>query len=234
MQEKNKIVEFDEYANSYEKDLNSALEIVKINAQYFTEYKIKYIKNICDKNNIYPKKILDFGCGVGNSSYFLSQYFSHSKIYGIDISKNSIEIAKKRDINNCVFNVYNGEDIFFDENFFDIIFISNVFHHIDHQNHFYLLKKIKELLKENGSLFFFEHNTLNPVTLKIVNDCIFDKDAKLLNFLYTKKLFKKVGFRKIDLKFILFIPPKFKKLLFLENYLQWLPIGGQYCMESKK
>jgi len=225
--------EFDGFAKSYDESLKNALKTVNIDASYFTEYKVKELYNYYKKTSVSPKKILDFGCGVGNSSYFLSQYFPGAEIYGVDISKESIQLAQKREIKNTIFDIYDGENLLFEKESFDAVFISNVFHHIDHDKHIALLEQIRLILKKEGILFFFEHNTLNPVTQKIVNDCIFDKDARLLNFLYTKKIFKEVGFQN-KVNFILFIPPKFKKLLFLEKYLRWLPFGGQYLTIAKK
>lgn len=225
--------EFDTYAESYDSSLSEALEIVNIDAEYFTEYKIKQLSSYYKKNSISPKKILDFGCGVGNSSLYLSKYFPNAEILGIDVSLKSIEMAKSKNIPNGHFDIYDGKRLEYEKESFDTVFISNVFHHIEHEQHIEILKEIQMILKRDGVVFFFEHNTLNPVTQKIVNDCIFDKDAKLLNFLYTKKIFKKVGLiNKIN--FILFIPPKFKKLLFLEKYLDWLPLGGQYICIGKK
>ena len=225
---------FDDYARSYDKNLEEALKVVNVDAKYFTEYKIKQVKNFYLNKNKQPTNILDFGCGIGNSSDYLSQYFKESEIYGIDVSNESIEMAQKKNLKNCQFKLYNGEDIPFLEEFFVVIFISNVFHHIDHNKHVELLKKLKKTLKKEGILFLFEHNTLNPLTLKVVNECIFDKDAKLLNYWYSKKIFNLAGFTKNKIKFILFIPPKFKWLIFLEKYLYWLPFGGQYMSISKR
>jgi len=225
--------EFDSYAESYDENLQDALSILDINAQYFAEYKIKEVYNYCKKQKYSPVNILDFGCGIGNSSVYLSQYFPNAKIQAIDISEKSILLAKERNLKNVDFHVFDGINIDFDREFFDIVFISNVFHHIPHSKHIDLLHSLKAVLNQKGVLFLFEHNTLNPITQKIVKECVFDRDAKLLNFLYTKKIFNAVGL-KSKINFILFIPPSLKKLIFLEKYLSWLPLGGQYiCIGTR-
>jgi ubiquinone/menaquinone biosynthesis C-methylase UbiE len=225
---------FDQYANSYDKNLQESLKFLDVDTSYFTEYKIKKVKSFYQNKNLIPKKILDFGCGIGNSSLFLSRYFPESHIFGLDVSEKSIEVAQNRKIPNCDFRVYDGEKIPFEESSFDVVFISNVFHHINHEQHEKILHQLRELLVNEGNLFFFEHNTLNPLTLKIVRECEFDKDAKLLNFLYTRNLFKKAGFFKSEIQFILFVPPSFRKLLFLEKYLTWFPLGAQYYVKGTK
>lgn len=225
---------FNEFAKNYDNSLNEILNSkVNIDSEYFAEYKIKEVYSQL-KYLIKPKKILDFGCGIGKNSIYLSKYFNESEIYGIDVSSDSIEIANARNLNNCHFEVYDGENIKFENNLFDLIFISNVFHHIEHKKHLKILKKLKKKLSKNGFIFMFEHNTLNPVTLNIVNECEFDKDAKLLHYWYAKKIFADAGFKNIYLNFIFFIPPSLSKLLFLENYLKWLPLGGQYYIFGTK
>lgn len=226
--------EFDKFANNYDKNLDELLTAtIGSSSDYFTEYKIKEIKTLFAYNH-QPKRILDFGCGIGKSSVFLNKYFPTSEIYGIDISEESVEIANNKKLKNCNFSVYHGVDVAFKNNFFDLIFISNVFHHIKHDKHLIILNELRKKLADEGYIIMFEHNTLNPLTLKIVNECEFDNDAKLLNFRYAKKIFKKVGFSNIKQKFILFIPPSLKVLLFLDKYLKWLPLGGQYYVIGRK
>ncbi len=226
--------EFDKFATDYNKDLDSILtSSIGASSNYFAEYKIKEVYNIV-KNRINPIKILDFGCGIGKNSLILEKYFPESEIYGIDVSAESIQVAKKQKTTNCIFSVYNGLNINIENDSVDIIFISNVFHHIPHEEHSKILSILQSKLSNNGYLFLFEHNTLNPLTLKIVNECEFDNDAKLLNFWYAKKLLKEAYFSNIGINFILFIPPFLKKLLFLEKYLKWLPMGGQYYIVGQK
>jgi len=71
-------------------------------------------------------EILDVGCGTGEISYLLSQY---GKVAGIDLSKESIKIAKKR---------YPEIEFYYDDitksvkhnPIFDFIFSIGVLHHI--------------------------------------------------------------------------------------------------------
>ncbi len=225
--------EFDKFAKNYDNDLDNILNSsIGTSSDYFAKYKIKELYAFM-KNKKQPKNILDFGCGVGKNSVLMKDYFSNSNIFGIDISEDSINIAKEKELDGCLFSTYSGENIDFKNDFFDIIFISNVFHHIEHKYHIDILNMLKDKLSPNGYIFLFEHNTLNPLTLKIVNECEFDKDAKLLHFWYTKKLFKNLGFNTIT-KFILFVPPLLKKLLFIEKYLKRLPLGGAVLYNRKK
>ena len=58
------------------------------------DYIQKTIKrNILD-HEINDKKILDYGCGVGEFTFYISKNYSPMFIMGIDFSKKSIEKAK--------------------------------------------------------------------------------------------------------------------------------------------
>jgi trans-aconitate 2-methyltransferase len=45
-----------------------------------------------------PRKILDIGCGPGNSTHVLAQKFPHACIIGIDSSENMIQVAKSTSV----------------------------------------------------------------------------------------------------------------------------------------
>ena len=226
--------EFDKFAKKYDNDLDKILiSSIGTSSDYFAEYKVKEMRSFF-KSKKTPHKILDFGCGVGKNSVLMKKYFPESQVYGIDISQDSIDMANEKKVVDCKFKVYDGENIEFENDFFDVIFISNVFHHIVHNKHLEILEMLKSKLSYSGYIFIFEHNTMNPLTLKIVNECEFDRDAKLLHFWYTKNIFTFSGFKDIKCYFILFIPPFLKKILFLEKFLRWLPFGGQYYIVATK
>lgn len=57
-------------------------------AKFNSKDQLNYIENI--KN----KKTLDFGCGIGTTTFMMQKYGFDS--YGVDVSKKAISIAKKR------------------------------------------------------------------------------------------------------------------------------------------
>ena len=56
-----------------------------------------------------------------------------------------------------MFKSFDGYQIPFEDRF-DIIFAANVFHHIAHEEHPVVLKRIYQNHNENGFLFIFEHS----------------------------------------------------------------------------
>ncbi len=99
----------------------------------------KAISNLFDdfydylKNHIRNKDVLDFGCGIGSITEKVISYKPRN-ISGIDISDESISIAKKRsrELNlNIQYLVQNCEKTTLKSNSFDIIYGSVILHHID-------------------------------------------------------------------------------------------------------
>ncbi|MBN1468483.1 MAG: class I SAM-dependent methyltransferase [Fusobacteriaceae bacterium] len=73
------------------------------------------------------ENILDIGCGNGRFLEKLSHIQENSYFYGIDLSSNAIELAKK--IRNINFSIGESETLNFANNSLDKIFCLNSFHH---------------------------------------------------------------------------------------------------------
>ncbi len=227
-----KFDDFDSYASNYRKVHSENLAFSGADSYYFAENKV--LELIKEEDG--ERSLLDLGCGDGVTELFFYKYRPGWRIDAIDISIKSIEEAKSKNIPNTKFEVYNGDTIPFPDNSFDIVFVAAVLHHIDTSLHHNFLKEAYRVLRPKGRLYVFEHNPFNPVTRYLVNTCPFDKDAKLLNHIYCRKLLEKAGFSISRLKFILFFPRTsfFSGIIKLEKYLGWLPAGGQYYFKAVK
>ncbi|MGI8410129.1 MAG: class I SAM-dependent methyltransferase [Pyrinomonadaceae bacterium] len=225
--------DFDGFAKDYRHIHNENIKCSGADSDYFSEQKIEEVRKNETGQSL---KVLDLGCGDGNSAVFFRKYFSACEYFGLDTSKESVSLADERKLSNAAFSYYNGFDIPFSENAFDIVFIACVLHHIDSQHHEKILTEVKRVLKPCGRLYIFEHNPLNPLTRRVVKNCPFDEDAVLLTSFYTKKMLMKLEFRDVNTGYTIFFPRHwiFKGLLRLEKYLKWLPIGGQYYVRSIK
>ncbi len=226
--------EFNKFAKNYHEIVDNSVKITGANSNYLKEYKIKEIYKKEKAINI--NKVLDFGCGDGQSEIYFEKYFPDSCIFGIDVSEKSIEVAKSKKLKNSSFFSYNGEKIPFEDNTFDLLFTAGTFHHINPKNHKKLLTEIFRVLKKDGKLYLFELNPLNPITRKIVRNTEFDKDAILIKASKIKELLSYTNFSKPKIKFTLFFPRhKFFKLFhFFEKFISWLPLGCHYYIKAKK
>lgn len=137
-------------------------------------------------------KILDIGCGTGEDINLLSKHI-RGKIYGIDISKKAINHAKKkfgrgsREINLITRDF---TKIKFPGNYFDIIYSFSFFHCLLPQDIYPVLKKIKRILKRNGTLFLKTRSLKDAKYRwgKKIYNSLFLQNKLLVNFLDKKTL----------------------------------------------
>lgn len=224
--------DFDSFAKDY-RDLHTEnVKITGADSNYFANFKVTELQGF-ESNT--PLKVLDLGCGDGVVVGYMEQHFPNWEVTGIDVSAESIEAAKQKEI-KARFSVYNGSNIMEEDETFDIIFIAGVLHHIDYALHGNFLLEVRRVLKTEGRLYIFEHNPYNPFTRYLVNTCVFDEHARLLSAAYLKKEIKRKGFTRCVINYVLFFPRNklFQYLLPLEKFLKRFPIGGQYYLRTVK
>ena len=99
-------------------------------------------------NNL--NKIIDIGCGPGNSTAILKQYFSDADIMGVDSSVDMIENAKKTYPDDKFMLLDVQKDIDQLDNNYDLIFSNACLQWIS--NHEVFIPQLFELLNVNGAL----------------------------------------------------------------------------------
>jgi len=231
---------FDDFAKDYDAGHQKAVSASGFNINYFYEYKVKEAHRLLTKHNMeFPRSVLDFGCGVGNVDPYIRRYFPNAEIYGTDISRESIEIAKEKNrehnISYAVFDPSLANSIPFDTAF-DMIFVSCVFHHIPRSEHSKTLALLKSRLNPGGLLFIFEHNPYNPATRLVFykHDKLPDKNANLIYPHYLKKRMRKQGIKVLWRNFTVFFPKFLSIFIPLEKYMTGVPMGAQYYVCGKK
>ncbi|WP_420963316.1 methyltransferase domain-containing protein [Brucella sp. IR073] len=213
-------VDFDDYVEKYEQLLSNQLSFFEKERDYFSSYKIELCARLMQKK---PASILDFGCGIGLSLPELQRTFAGSTIYASDISEKSVLEVTRR--NPAVHALTNGA---LEAYRFDLIYVATVIHHVAPPERPALFQRLRQLLKPGGQLCIFEHNPWNPVTQRMVADCPFDTDAVLVSLPALKRALHDAGFRHFTAGYSLFFPGFIKALRPLENWMRWLPLGGQY------
>jgi len=230
---------FDKYADNYDEGHVKAVALSGFKPDHFHEYKLKEMVKYLKAEGLVNKKLklLDFGCGVGRSVKYIKKYLPKTVIYGVDVSKEEVRVAKanNKNLKNVKFSAFDGVNIPFKVKY-DIIFIANVFHHIRRDMHKKVMKNIYANLAKNGLLFIFELNPLNPLTLYVMfkNDFKFDKTANALTPFYAGKLLSNVGFSDNRITYTVFFPQFLSVFSPLEKYLRWLPLGAHYFYIARK
>ena len=96
------------------------------------------------------KKVLMLGCGTGEESLLLRE-FGASDIIGVDLSEESIRLAKES-YPECEFIVGDMHKLPFSDKSFDFIYSSLAIHYSDSPEDVY--KEMYRLLNDNGQLLF--------------------------------------------------------------------------------
>ena len=185
----------------------------------FKPIKIYEFKEII-KDVIFSKTdiILDIGCGQGIPAMLIGK--KCKKIYGIDVSKRALIIAKMRAYYlrkkvNSEFKHVRLENAKFKKEYFDKIFSICVIEHIT--NYIEVIKEVYRILKKGGQFL------LSADSLETIND------EKLLNY-HKEKCYVEHYFKKNELKQILkeigfnkiMIYPIFKSIYAETLYFKYL------------
>lgn len=122
-------------------------------------------------------KIMDVGCGGGFFLSRLSKTFNDNELYGIDISKPAISLAKKHTRANILLS--SAEKLPLKNRSFDVVACQNLLHHLVKSNRFSskqnvkcTLNEIRRVLKIGGYLL-------------VIEQCVSSKALSRLIFVYT-------------------------------------------------
>lgn len=226
--------EFDKFADEYyvlhQKNIRHSGE----SPEFFAEYKIRDIFELLMNQTQNPRRILDFGAGIGTSVPHFRRFFPDASLTCLDVSEKSLEVGRSRFPGLADFQSFDGIRIPSPDNAFDLVFAACVFHHIPRSAYFGLLREWLRVLKPGGTAVIFEHNPLNPLTVHAVNTCPFDENAELIRGTSLRKEMQKAGFQGVGLRYRLFMPGALRALRPLERWLYRCPLGAQYFVHATK
>lgn len=225
--------EFDQYAADYTDLHRASISASGEDPAFFAAYKARYMAAwLGAETSATQLSLLDFGCGVGNTIAHLQQAFPASTLHGVDLSGESIRLATASHSANATFRTIENARLPHEDASFDIVMAACVFHHIPPIERAHWIGEIRRVLKPGGHVFVFEHNMLNPLTLKTVRDCSFDEDAILLPRSELISLVKNADFSNSGCRYIVFFPHLLSFLRPLEPAMGWIPFGAQYVVHG--
>ena len=233
MEEKKNTVSFDDYVETYHREVQSSIDFIGQDVDFFIKLKADIVHKIACRHFPEPGeiKILDIGSGIGLTDSHLTTRIKN--LYGVDVEKGVVAKAKEKNP-GVKYELYDGLKLPFEDNTFDMIFTINVMHHIKPGKWLSFIEETKRVIKPGGIFAVFEHNPLNPLTRLAVSRCEFDRDAVLIRKSRLKKMFEEKGFKTELQAFIVFFPFKPKLFRTIERGLNWLPLGAQYFVTGIK
>ena len=100
-------------------------------------------------------RILDYGCGNCTLGASLAHLYGQKRSWGCDIEKWAEKEISSRP--NIEFNlIKENKKTPYNDNFFDVILVSHVFHHLRDKN--FVMKELYRILSKEGFLFVVEHD----------------------------------------------------------------------------
>jgi len=123
------------------------------------EYKHSWLERRCAPG----KRILDFACGNGENGIFAAS--CGAECVGIDISPEGVEnanrnAAKMNVAGRCKFLVMDGENMSFEDNYFDLGVEYGALHHVELDK---ALSELARVLKPGGEMICVEALRHNPL-----------------------------------------------------------------------
>ncbi len=175
-----------------------------------------------------PRRILDFGCGVGDTSRALASAFGDADVLGVDTAERALQHATRTHGSRRIrFEPLAG---FAAREAFDLCYVNGVFHHVHPAERAEALARIHRSLAPDGVLAFFENNPWNPGTRLLMRQIPFDRDAIPLSVRESRRLLRAAGFRCRPSRFLFYFPRPLALLRPLEPWLARLPLGAQYLL----
>jgi ubiquinone/menaquinone biosynthesis C-methylase UbiE len=224
--------EFDRLADHYHNQHKENVLITGESPEYFAEYKVADLAEFVQTSKVPETKILDFGSGIGNSIPYFRKYFPAAEICCADVSARSLELAQGRFPGNEKYVLIDKGRIPLEDASHDIVFSACVFHHIPHAEHYHWLMELQRVTRPGGLLVIYEHNPLNPLTVRAVNTCPLDVNARLIHGGVMRKRALDAGWDDAHIAYRLFFPSFLAVLRPIERHLGWLGLGAQYRLSA--
>ena len=224
------IMDFDSFAESYEREVAAAIRFARLPHRFFLEAKLDHLLATLRQRFENPRQVraLDLGCGTGLVDCLLKVHLP--KLIGVDTSEKVLQTAKFRNPELEYRHVMDNL-LPFEARSFDVVFAICVWHHVPPDRWRDFLAEISRVLAADGVLLIYEHNPWNPLTRVAVARCALDADCVLLTARQAAENVRSAGFGSIIIDYLLFLPFRSRFTEFCERkLLRKLPIGAQYAL----
>ena len=226
------MTKFDKYAVNYNTVLAKGLAVSGEDQMYFSRGRIVWLSKCLQRLQEQPRHVLDFGCGTGTAIEFLLKIIRPDAIVGLDISAESLAIARQTHPSAQVHFLLFGDYIPKAE--MDLVFCNGVFHHIPLAERGAAIDRLFRSLRPGGLFALWENNPWNPGTHIVMHRIPFDRDAIKVWPVQARRLLRTAGFEVLHTSFQFVFPSVLRRLRGLEKGLSRYPLGAQYQVLCRK
>ena len=225
--------EFDQFANTYRAIHQVNIALTGEEPEYFADYKMRdFAARLVEIGAPATGRYLDFGSGIGASVAPFMKHLPLAQLVCADVSAESLAQSRQVHGDSVGYVVIDSGSLPIEDHSLDGAFACCVFHHIPHELHGQVLAEVRRVLKPGAPLMVYEHNPLNPLTVRAVKTCPLDENAVLIPAGHMLDRCAAQGFGAARIEYRVFFPATFKRLRFLESRLRWLPLGAQYAVHA--
>lgn len=181
----------------YEKGTKSFIDAVNKMNDYIGE-----LLNLKNKNI----KVLDAGCGVGGTSFYLAKKYPNIKFIGLTNTQDQVDMGnkyiQKNNISNVEITLGDFKSTSFPDSSFDMVFAVESAGYSENVEDF--INEMFRILKPGGKLLvldgFKTRNNIDSITRKIYETYLYGqgyKNKDLPDFYKYIKSLEKIGFKEI-------------------------------------
>jgi SAM-dependent methyltransferase len=220
---------FDTYARDYDQALAKGLQLTGESRDYYARHRVGQIGAFYASRHLRPRRIIDFGCGTGDTLPLLAELPGNPAVIGFEPSDAPRAQARRRF--GTAARLLGSDELAAGPGY-DACYCNGVFHHIPKAERVEVCRRIAALLTPGGMFFLWENNPANPGTRWVMHRIPFDRDAELLWPAEARRLVRSAGLVPVSLTFHFYFPRSLRKLRRWERWLTSLPLGGQYLLVS--
>ncbi len=225
--------EFDNLACDYEGSISPWMKLTGEPIDYYAGSRIEKVAAALKKHASWPRRILDFGCGVGLATpHFLAQFGSDCRVTGVDVSPRSLEVARATyplpNVSFCAIDQTPHDESQ------DLVFCNGVFHHILPEERGQAVRSVYESLRPGGLFALWENNPWHPIVKYNMSHAAIDQNAVPLTSRMARQLVQTHAFGILETQYWFVFPHFLGFLRPLEAPMSRLPVGAQYLVLSRK
>lgn len=224
-------VEFDAHAADYDHSLAEGLHLTGESKEHFAERRVLWLQRQLARVGVSAVgRVLDFGCGDGDSAPLLRDVFGASEVAGVDVSPAMMARAAARH----PWARFAPLESLATLGSFDVVYCNGVFHHIAPAERIAVARRVLAALAPAGIFGLWENHPWNPGTRLVMRRVSFDRDAIMLSPPATRRLLRRAGFEVLRTDHLFIFPRALAALRPLEHLVSRLPIGGQYQVLARR
>jgi SAM-dependent methyltransferase len=219
----------------YDTALAEALSVSGESKEHFARGRVQTTAEILARLGAPADSVLDFGCGIGDTTPLLIELLGAKRVVGVDPSVQTIEYGRAQGRGPGIELVTSDELAARGERAaFDVCYTNGVFHHIPIDQRVDALATVRDALRPGGRMFLWENHAGNPGTRFVMARCAFDEDAIPVWPHQARRMLKQAGFVVETTRYRFLFPRSLRFMRPLERFLLKLPIGAQYVVVARR